>query len=109
MSDIMTQQAACAHCTVKRLTDEINGKVFGEHWRCADCGEPFYSLAEMFPPAQIQILEPVRTLRDEFAMAAMQGLFAGNSDEFWVDVSREDLKTHTHAYKWADRMLEARK
>jgi hypothetical protein len=50
-----------------------------------------------------------KTLRDEFAMAAMQGLFAGNSDEFWVDVSREDLKTHTHAYKWADRMLEARK
>lgn len=100
--------AACAHCTVKRLTEEINGKVFGDHWRCADCGHPFYSLGEMFPPSNIQIMEPVRTLRDEFAMAAMQGLFSASYDEFWVEV-KPDIKTTQQAYKWADAMLEVRK
>ena len=58
-----------------------------------------------------EINEKKPTLRDQFAIAAMQGVFSGNSDEFWVDASLNVMRTTTQAYKWADGSangLEAR-
>lgn len=60
------------------------------------------------PQPIMMVNEPRPTLRDQFAMAALQGVFSGNSDEFWVDVSLDVLKTTSQAYKWADKMMEER-
>lgn len=53
-------------------------------------------------------MEPRATLRDQFAMAAMQGLFSNSFDEFWVQKPESMSGTCKHAYEWADSMLEAR-
>jgi lactate dehydrogenase-like 2-hydroxyacid dehydrogenase len=58
---------------------------------------------------RITVTEPQLTLRDQFAMAALNGLFSGNSYEFWVLASLDILKTTSQAYKWADKMMEARR
>ncbi len=62
---------ACSHVHVERFQIEKDGRVFEEQWRCRDCGEQFYRLNFDDYRPQIQIMEPVKTLRDEFAMAAM--------------------------------------
>lgn len=58
---------------------------------------------------RITVMEPQLTLRDQFAMTALNVLFSGNSYEFWVLASPDFLKTTSQAYKWADKMMEARK
>jgi hypothetical protein len=64
--------AACAHIHVERFTVEKDGRVFEEQWRCKDCGTKFVTLDSLFAgPQQIRIMEPMKTLRDEFAMTAM--------------------------------------
>ena len=111
--------AACAHIHVERFTLGNDGKVFEEQWRCKDCGTKFVSLDSLFRgPQQIRVMEPMKTLRDEFAMAAMlsdsiqsvvvaasymaQGKTYGG--EF------PGLETGVEAYyKTADAMMEARK
>ena len=46
------------------------------------------------------------TLRDQFAMAAMQGLLAGRGGPIQIDLIQADCEL---AYTHADAMLEARK
>jgi len=45
---------------------------------------------------------PVKTLRDEFALAALTGVIAGSHHETWNNAA-------VRAYQLADAMLEARK
>jgi hypothetical protein len=49
--------------------------------------------------------EPVKTLRDEFAMAALTGLLAMGADGGW---SAEPGAYAKRAYAYADAMLAAR-
>jgi hypothetical protein len=75
------------------------------------------------PHPVLTVLEPRMTLRDQFAIAALNVIFsAGEGDEFWLgsvktdanDAARKSaaesmLRTATMAYRWADKMMEARK
>ena len=58
-------------------------------------------------PLLAYTLDTLPSLRDRFAMAAMQGLFSSSYDEFWIGICPE-TKTAQQAYKWADAMLKAR-
>jgi exonuclease III len=58
-------------------------------------------------PVHFTMTEPRATLRDQFAMAAMQGLFSASADEFWIDLLRKQ-NTTAQAYMWADKMMEER-
>lgn len=100
--------AACAHISVERFTVEEDGKVFEEQWRCKDCGTKFVTLDSLFSGQQkIQIMEPMKTLRDEFAMAALTGLV---SDPQVNLGTKEQLDNGAKfCYSLADAMLEARK
>ena len=49
----------------------------------------------------------VWNMRDQFAMAALQGL-TSTADEFWVTGTKEMATTAAKAYRWADMMLMAR-
>lgn len=55
-----------------------------------------------------QLAEGHLSLRDRLAMAAMQGLFSNNADEFWQHDSGSMSNTAVHAYHWADVMLIAK-
>jgi hypothetical protein len=48
-----------------------------------------------------------KTLRDEIAIATLQGTFVGNPDFWWADVPWS-LEICQKAYQWADSMLKAR-
>ena len=107
-------ESCCAHINVKRFQVGTDCKVFEEQWRCADCGTPFYHLPDFFP-GKIEIMEPVRTLRDEFAMAAMSGDWASQSEGIGQITDR---MAETHSvwflerartyYFMADSMMKAR-
>jgi hypothetical protein len=103
--------AACAHLHVERFTVENHGKVFEEQWRCRECGAKFVSLDGLFAgPQHIQIMEPMRTLRDEFAMAALNGYIAcdATGETYWR-TKESRVQVADESYAWADAMLEARK
>ncbi len=106
MNDQVEQRSACAHINVRRFQLANNGRVFDEQWRCAECGLKFYTLPEIFPPAYIEIMPPIKTLRDEFAMSALIGMLSSTDPQADVSVN---LNTAQEAYKWADAMLETRK
>ena len=57
------------------------------------------------PQGILTVMEPRLTLRDQFAMAALQGMLASVDPEASVAVSHNTTK---EAYLWADAMLEAR-
>lgn len=103
----MEQQAACAHMRVERFTVEKDGRVFEEQWRCGYCGTKFVSLGSLFGgPQQIRIMEPMKTLRDEFAMAALTGLISTAT----AKIGASDIRAVTFlSYQLADSMMEARK
>lgn len=93
--------AACAHINVERFTLGNDGRVFEEQWRCSDCGTKFVSLGSLFGgPQQIRVMEPMKTLRDEFAMAALTGMLARPAGK---EIDCDQL------YAIADAMMEARK
>lgn len=87
-------------------------QVLSEMWYCPKCGLPvdhdvtvgeavldlFDSLAPSAPP----------TLRDQFAMSALQGLLA-NQQCTPMGMSFEPDALSCRAYRLADAMLEARK
>jgi hypothetical protein len=111
--------AACAHIHVERFRVENDGKVFEEQWRCRECGAKFVSLDSLFAgPQKIQIMEPMKTLRDEFAMAAMQAdalqsaiiaaAYIAQGKRFDGDIPNLSTAVKEH-YETADKMLEARK
>ena len=95
--------AACAHNHVDRVTVQNNGVVFEEQWRCRDCGTKFVTLESLFAgPQKIQIMQPMKTLRDEFAMASLNALVYANP-------KRDRKLIVDDAYFLADGMLEGRK
>lgn len=83
-----------------------NGRVIGPLMFTGD-GEFLHLVAEVYvsdtPPAEAPALE-TKTLRDEFAMVALQGLMADPQFKFI------DFNDHAEAlYCIADAMMEARK
>lgn len=82
-----------------------------KEWRCVGCCQEFYHLGDIgFPGEKITIMEPYATLRDQFAMAALNGcLSTGEADEFWVCKDENRLTTAATAYSWANAMMKARK
>jgi hypothetical protein len=62
---------------------------------------------------QIDVLREIRNeintpiLLDRIAIAALQGMFASNPDEFWVG-EKNMAKTCEGSYLWAKYMMEAR-
>jgi hypothetical protein len=103
-SQVSQYPCGCSHITVKRFQDEISGKVFGEHWRCTDCGVEFVSLPTFFPPAPLTLMEEQATLRDQFAMAVLTGFLARGPKS---DMTDQDISQVV--YNMADAMLEGRK
>lgn len=102
----MEQQAACAHVTVKRFDTSSKGKVFAEEWRCEDCGTKFFQVPDFSKDqGRITIMEPRSTLRDQFAMAAMQGILASCQGPAW---GKDVFPIGESAYAYADLMMEAR-
>ena len=98
--------ACCAHSQVIPMRIESSGKVFEEQWRCKDCGAKFVMLDGLFTGQQkIRVMEPVKTLRDEFAMAALCG-FLSNTD---TDLSKPNTVFARVSYQFADAMMESRK
>ena len=108
---------ACAHLYVEHDTDEHRGTVFGEHWRCRDCGTEFYPLPKFFPSGPITVMEPQATLRDQFAMAAMlsdalqsaivAAAYIAQGKRFDGDVPNLATGVKEH-YEVADAMMKAR-
>ena len=102
-----SQQACCAHIQVTRFQIENSGRVFEEQWRCKDCGAKFVNLDSFFAgPQRIEVMEPMATLRDQFAMAALSGMLADPAMQVGGD---NDRKTAQLSYGIADAMMEARK
>ena len=88
-----------------------------KEWRCVGCCQEFYHLGDIgFPGEKITIMEPYATLRDQFAMAAMQGDWAAQdasndgSGLFLPSAKDESLRSWAVLYyRMADAMLEVRK
>ena|ERR1700735_5745915 len=103
----MEDQAACAHVTVKRFDTSSKGKVFAEEWRCEDCGTKFFQIPDFSrKTGKITIMEPYATLRDQFAMAAIQGMLASCHGPAW---GKDVFPVGESAYVYADQIMEARK
>lgn len=100
-----SQQACCTHVQVVRFQIENAGRVFEEQWRCKDCGAKFVNLDSFFAgPQRIEVMEPIKTLRDEFAIAALVAII-GRGD---MDKEMDVRPYCDDAYTIADAMLEAR-
>jgi hypothetical protein len=96
----MSDQAACAHLSVKRFTVGDEGRVFKEEWRCKDCGLQFHILDFSNHVAKLEYMEPHATLRDQFAIAALTG---GLMRQGPTPITVKEC------YRIADAMMEARK
>jgi hypothetical protein len=101
---IIDPAGRCVHDTVKRITilSATGGERYDDVWMCSDCKVKFF-LSDLLDPLKIKVMETSPTLRDQFAMAALTGMLAGNNGSL-------DIKGDPDwAYKYADSMLEARK
>jgi hypothetical protein len=98
----MEDQKKCAHVDVKRERVAADGK----KWYCVDCGAEFFPLSVFESPSKITIMEPYATMRDQFAMAAMQGMLASCHGPAW---GKDVFPLADSAYAYADQMMEARK
>ena len=109
---------ACAHTVVERFRIAKDSKVFEEQWRCKGCGEQFYRLNFDDYRPQIQVMEPVKTLRDEFAIAAMisdamssaiiAAAYIGQGKIFNGELPGPEDHAAQY-YETADKMLDVRK
>ena len=98
----------CDHSKVV-LRRKYTDMSYSDSWHCDDCEEEFYCLGKAFlQSGPLTIMEPRATLLDQFAMAAMQGLFSASADEFWINI-QACQNTTAQAYEWADEMMKARK
>lgn len=88
----------CQHSQVSRLYD--NEENFTDKWLCARCGAEFYHLD--LQPGKITVMEPMVTLRDQFAMAALTGLLSDPTSSGHDGCAKA-------AYLYADAMMKARK
>jgi hypothetical protein len=113
----MAEEAKCAHPQVVRRVWEVAGKVIGEKWLCDGCDMEFYALPNFFGNGRIEVMEPQATLRDQFAMAAMQSdalqsaliaaAYIAHGKSFDGDVPNLTTAVKEH-YETADAMMEAR-
>lgn len=103
----MSNKPACRHETVSRSVD-------GSHY-CEDCGAEFFHFDAQ--PGKIQVMEPMATLREQFAMAAMvadavsSGLIAAAYIAQGKTFNDTIPGPEDHAqeyYKTADEMMKAR-
>ena len=92
----------CLHPNVYRKY-EVDRKTWSDEWACGTCNAQFYHL-ENLRSGPITVMEPYVTLRDQFAMAAMNGMLAR-------DVEKTELERliGRKVYQIADAMLAARK
>lgn len=86
----MSDQKQCDHTKVV-LHRVYTAYSFTDRWNCANCDAEFY-----------HSMEPHATLRDQFAMAALDGLLSNPG------ASGTCLAVATEAYELADAMLIAR-
>jgi hypothetical protein len=100
---------ACAHPVVRRLTEK-QGVYFVDVWKCDLCDRR-YTLLPEHPGGNLTLMEPQLTLRDQFAMAALNGIIQLPCRPDMVDMSPEETRANITrwTYEWADSMLEARK
>ena|ERR1700679_2440383 len=97
-SQMIDPAGRCVHDRIERVGTE---RGYTNQWLCCDCREEFYHL-DWNTPQKITIQEPYKTLRDEFAIAAMQSLLSHNPNS--------DRKLLSQAaYFYADGMMEYRK
>ena len=80
----------------------VNRSVDGSHY-CDDCGAEFFHFA--LATGKIQAMEPMPTLRDQFAMAALCGMHA--NPHFDEGLASPEQRSHV-AYIDADAMMKAR-
>ena len=103
-------QAKCAHARVYYSKHEDHGVVHSEHWYCTECHLEFYPMTWGFEPGKITVVDPVVTLRDQFAMAALAALISRGASP---DVQERGYNAFEWAtrgsYQYAEAMMEARK
>lgn len=71
----------------------------GKDWTCDICGLRFFPL--IIEPGKITFREPYATLRDQFAMAAMQAVITHGTKFADADIGKV-------SYEMADVMMKAR-
>ena len=97
----MSENQKCNHMNVHRVmpTDgEMENK-----WVCNICGVQFFCF-DQFAPGKLEICEPLLTIRDKFAMAALSGLLSNPPGIY----DRSNSWIAEWCYKMADEMLKAR-
>jgi len=92
-SEMIDPAGRCVHDRIERVATDQG---YTNRWLCKDCHEEFFHLD--LRPGKITVMEPMRTLRDEFAMVAMHTMISSHPKE-----------AAALAYEWAAAMLEARK
>ena len=97
-SQMIDPAGRCVHDRIERVGTDVG---YTNQWLCRDCREEFYHL-DWKAEGKLTIMEPFKTLRDEFAIAAMQSLLLENPDS-------DRNKLGNAAYFYADGMMEARK
>ena len=112
----------CSHDTVRRMVSDDKRRYLNR-WGCRDCGETFKETdpTNEFKPLEYTapaVLNSAKTLRDEFAVAAMASdalqsaivaaAYIAQGKRFDGDVPNLSTAAKEH-YETADAMLEARK
>jgi hypothetical protein len=112
----------CTHTPVRRLINKRNDSLFEDKWECSECRAEFFRYDPYVPPiiysttpeepgsdkfssGKIQFIEPRVTLRDQFAMTALQGLLASCHGPA---LDRDVLQLGYSAYVYADQMMKER-
>jgi hypothetical protein len=92
----------CPHIEVRRQLNGANPRYYNEIWKCSDCGKEFDALLDFGSKGKIQVIAPHATMRDQFAMAALQALAINSErDETFTEAAQL-------CYRMADAMLKAR-
>lgn len=97
--------SCCAHSVVKYDPIDNGNGMFTTRWRCSDCTKEFIPMPKIdFPGAVMVPMPEMATLRDQFAMAALQGRLAAG---YMPDHNRL-REAAVNMYQMADAMWEAR-
>jgi hypothetical protein len=108
-SQMIDPAGRCVHDRIERVGTDVG---YTNQWLCRDCREEFYHL-DWKANGKLTIMEPFKTLRDEFAIAAMQGDWASQSletREIPNDIKKDWLINRARLYyALSDIMLEVRK
>lgn len=89
----------CVHAVVERKWTDLGEAT--DTWLCVTCKTEFFHLDFSNHRAKIQVMEPYATLRDQFAMAAMQAVITHGTKFADADIGKV-------SYEMADVMMKAR-